>query len=46
VKGISNFIGLTECPVALKYRMLLGPELARLQRDIEAEYLPIGEPAS
>jgi len=31
------------CPVALKYWMLLGPELARLQKEIEAEYLLFGE---
>ena len=44
VKGSGGFIGLTECPMALKRWMLSGPELARLQNEFEAEYLPISEP--
>jgi len=40
--------GLTECPMALKCWMLSGPELARLQNELqnefETEYLPISEP--
>jgi len=46
VKGINDFIGLTECPVAMKYWILSWPELARLQKEIEAEFLPIGEPTT
>ena len=42
MEGISDFIGLTEVPVALKYWMLLGPDY----KEIEAQYLPIGELAS
>ena len=40
VKGSGGCIGLTENPVAFRRWMLAGPELARLQRQFEEEYLP------
>ena len=40
VKGSGGCIGLTENPVAFRRWMLSGPELARLQREFEEEYLP------
>ena len=43
VKGSGGFIGLTESPIALKRWMLSGPELARLQSQFEADYLPVNE---
>ena len=43
MKSSGGFIGLTESPIAFKCWMLSGPELARLQSQFEAEYLPISE---
>ncbi len=40
MKGSGGCIGLTENPVASRRWMLSGPELARLQRQFEEEYLP------
>ena len=40
MKGTGGCIGLTENPVAFRRWMLSGPELARLQRQFEEEYLP------
>ena len=40
VKGSGGCIGITENPVAFRRWMLSGPELARLQRQFEEEYLP------
>ena len=43
VKGSGGCIGLTENPIALKRWMLSGPELARLQNQFKAEYLPVSD---
>ena len=40
MKGSGGCIGLSENPVAFRCWMLSGPELARLQRQFEEEYLP------
>ena len=40
VKGSGGCIGLTENPTAFRRWMLSGPEMARLQREFEDEYLP------
>ena len=44
VKGSGGCIGLTENPVAFRCWMLSGPELARLLRKFEEEYLPDADP--
>ena len=44
MKGSGGCIGLTENPVAFRYWMLSGPELARLSRQFEEEYLPDADP--
>ena len=43
VKGSGGCIGLTENPIALRRWMLSGPELARLQKQFEHQYLPIDD---
>jgi len=40
VKGSGGAVGLTENPVAFQRWMLSGPEIARLQKQLEEEYLP------
>ena len=44
VKGSGGCIGLTENPSAFRRWMLSGPEMARLQREFEDEYLPDADP--
>ena len=44
VKGSGGCVGLTENPTAFRRWMLSGPELARLQRQFEEEYLPETDP--
>ena len=46
VKGAGGLIGLTENPTAFRQWMLSGPELARIQRQFEDEYLPDTDPES
>ena len=46
VKGAGGLIGLTENPTAFRRWMLSGPELARIQRQFEDEYLPNTDPDS
>ena len=44
MKGSGGCVGLTENPTAFRRWMLSGPELARLQRQFEEEYLPETNP--
>ena len=46
VKGSGGCIGLTENPIAFRRWMLSGPELARLQKQFECEYLADDDPES
>ena len=43
VKGSGGCIGLTENPTAFRRWMLSGPEMARLQKEFENEYLPYAD---
>ena len=44
LKGAGGLVGLTENPTAFRRWMLSGPELARLQRQFEDEYLSDNDP--
>ena len=44
VKGSGGAIGLTENPIAFRRWILSGPELARLVKQFEEEYLPDDNP--
>ena len=44
MKGSGGCIGLTENTVAFRRWMLSGPELSRLSRQFEEEYLPDADP--
>ena len=44
IKGSGGCIGLTENPVAFRRWMLSGPELARLQKQFEEQYMSDADP--
>ena len=44
VKGSGGFIGLTENPAAFRRWMLSAPELARLKKEFEEQYIPDTDP--
>ena len=44
IKGSGGCIGLTENPVAFRRWILSGPELARLQKQFEEQYMSDADP--